>query len=441
MRRALTTALTLALTLAIPAAPVAAQEADPQAAPATRLRVALDRILAEHAFLIVDAVRLGVEGGPEFEAAADALEENSTRLIDAIAGIYGDEAGDAVGVQWRNHHAYLIDYARAVAANDREAAAVADQQLRRYISDFASLLTSAITPLTDEVVASLVEEHVDQIEQIAAFDAADFGSAYPAVRATHEHMYMIGDGLSLGIVNQFPERFTGGVFAFSPATDMRLLLDRLLGEHTELASLAMRATLSGAPDASAAADALDDNANELADTIGSIYGADAAAAFDTLWTRHLRLYLRYVTGLRDNDAADLTAARNGLAGYTVEFTDFLAGANPFLSASDFETLLGDHTDHLLTQADEFAAGDYRGAYAAGHAGFEHSGELSAGLAAAIADQFPLLFPDTATGQSPAPASPGDPLGRSWPLAALLGLAGLWASIWLTRRRRFGGVGG
>src|SRR5438876_5955926 len=52
------------------AMPVAAKETASEA-PATQLRVALDRVLAEHAFLIVQVMRTGLTPGPEFDAAAD----------------------------------------------------------------------------------------------------------------------------------------------------------------------------------------------------------------------------------------------------------------------------------------------------------------------------------------------------------------------------------
>lgn len=429
--RALPLAVALVLTaLSLAGPPRGARAQEAEDAPATQVRVALDRVLAEHAFLIIEVMRLGLEGGQEFEAAADSLDANTEDLIGAIAGIYGDPAGDAVGVQWRNHIAFIVDYARALADADTTAANVADQQLRRYVTDFSALLSSAIAPLPQDAVEGLVQEHIDQLEQVAAFDAADFGDAYPAVRATYEHMFMIGDGLALGIVNQFPDRFTGGPSAFSPATDMRLTLDRLLGEHTALASLAMRASLTDAPDEAAAAEALADNAAALADTIGGIYGDEAGNAFSDLWTRHTSLYIDYVAATKAGDTADQETARRGLADYSSDFTAFLASANPFLSGSSFEGLVGAHTEHLLDQVDAYADDDFVAAYRIGREGFAHTGVISAGLAAAIADQFPQRFPDA----SMAPAAGGGPTGLAAP-AALLVLAVVSIAAVASVRRR------
>ncbi len=68
-------------------------------APATQLRVALDRVLAEHAFLLIQAMRTGLTPGPEFDAAPGALDANTNQLVAAIQSVYGKDAADAFGEQ------------------------------------------------------------------------------------------------------------------------------------------------------------------------------------------------------------------------------------------------------------------------------------------------------------------------------------------------------
>jgi hypothetical protein len=208
-------------------------------------------------------------------------------------------------------------------------------------------------------------------------------------------MFMIGDGLASGIVAQFPDRFSGRFSAFSRATDLRLDLNRLLGEHTELAALAMRASLSDAPDAAAASAALEGNTAELQAAIATIYGEEAGTAFGTRWRNHTDLYLDYVTATKASNTTAQAAALRGLRNYRSSFTAFLVQANPLLSAAEFEDLIAEHTDQLVEETDLFAEGDFAGAYSAGRDAFAHSGVLGDYLARAIADQFPDLFPDTA----------------------------------------------
>ena len=418
LSRALVILVVGSLLLALAAAPVAAQD-EPADAPATQLRVALDRVLAEHAFLIIEVMRTGLDGGPEYDAAADALNENTGDLIGAITSVYGEAAGDAVDEQWRNHIAFIVDYGRALASDDSSAANLADGQLQQYATDFSALLAGAIE-LPEDVVLGLIEEHVDQLKQVASFEAADFGDAYPAIRNTYDHMWMIGDGLAGGIISQFPRKFPGNRFAFSPATDLRLVLDRLLGEHTQLATLAMRAALTGAPDLAAATDALHENSGEIQARIAAIYGDAASVAFGGHWSHHTELYLDYVVAVDDGDEAARQQALDELRDYRSDFTAFLADANPFLPANQFESMVSEHTDLLVEQADAYAEGDFAAAYATQREAWTQIGALSADLAVAIAHQFPEVFPDVAM---PMPADT-----PRWPAALAVALIAVMVAV-------------
>jgi hypothetical protein len=410
------------------AAPASAQ--DPADTPATQLRMAFDRVLAEHAFLIVQVMRTGLSGGAEFTAAGDALDENTEELVAAIESIYGQDAADAVDEQWRNHIAFIVDYARALDDNDTSAANLANSQLQVYVTDFSALLAGA-AQLPKAAVEGLINEHIEQLQQVASFESADFGEAYPAIRDTYEHMFMIGDGLAGGIVALFPDRFPGRFSAFSRATDLRVTLNRLLGEHTELAALAMRAGLTDAPDEAAAGEALDENTAELQAAITTIYGAAAGTAFATRWRSHTDLYLDYVAATKASNTTAQATALRGLRNYRSSFTAFLVEANPLLSAAEFEDLLADHTDQLVEEVDQFAEGDFAAAYATGRDAFHHSGVLGDYLATAIADQFPDLFPNTAARES----VPDVRLIGVWLLLAVVPLLGL--ASWWSRR---GGAG-
>jgi hypothetical protein len=423
LSRAIAACLLLVAAAAIGPPATSAAEED---APATALRVSLDRLLAEHALLSIEVVRSAIAGSPDFDAAAMVLEANTNEIIDAIGDVYGPEAEQAFGEQWRNHIGYLVDYARAGSEGDREAAALASRQLDRYVADFSALLADAMPALPRETVEGLIDTHVNQLEHVAAFDDAHFGQAYPAIRETFHHMFEIGDGLVIGILTAFPERFPGRERAFSPATDLRITLDRLLGEHTYLGALAMRAAFTDAPDRDSAIDALSANSAELVAAITDIYGEAAGGAFGELWERHLASYFDYVEGLADDDEAAVAAALEQLNAYRREFSAFVSDANPFAPDAALAMVLEAHTEHLVAQADAYAAGDFEASHRLAREAYAHTAELSASLAAAIRDQFPQRFPDAAM------AAPAE----SWPIgaAAALCVAGLLTVLMVRYRR-------
>ena len=389
--------------------------------PAVQVRLALDRAMGEHAFLIIEVVRTGIVGGPEFEVAGEVLEANTVELVDLVEAAYGAGAGEPFAEQWRNHIAFIVDYTRAVAEGDADARDLASAQLETYTQDFSAFLAVANPTLPADAIEGLIREHVQQLQQVASFAREGFGDAYLSIRETYAHMFMIGDGLANGITARFAEKFPGRDTAFSPALDLRLSLDRLFGEHTYLAAIAMRAGLTDASDFEAAADALDANSADLAKQIAEIYGEDAGDAFDELWRSHTSYYLDYVEASADDNAAGKTQALQGLREYREDFSAFLAGANPFLDAAGLEALLDEHTSHLVAQVSQYLDEDYETSIETLREAYAHSELLAAGLAGAIADQFPLIFPDTAL---PAPPRSGPSVLMAGLLAALAALAAL-----------------
>lgn len=419
--------LVLALGASMLATPVVAQDERPPDAPATALRVALDRALGEHAFLLGEVVRSGIADGPDFDAAAAVLEANTSDVVSAIEDVYGADAGEAFAEQWRNHVAYIVDYARALSDGDEDAAQLATEQLDRYVTDFSGFLADALPDLPPAAVEGLIGEHVQQLQHVASFDEADFGGAYGAIRETYAHMFAVGDGLATGIISLYPDRFTGRDTAFSPAIDLRVMLDRQLGEHSYLAALAMRAVLRDAADVQSAADALGANSGDLQATISEVYGPEAGTAFAELWERHVAAYVAYVAALADGDEDAADAALEELAEYRTDFSAYVADANPFLSVEALDALIGEHTEHLVAQADAYAEGEYDASFELGREAYAHAGELSRSLAGAIADQFPQLFPDTAVPLTGAPIGPID--------AALLAGIAILAAVRVASMRR------
>ncbi len=156
------------------------------------------------------------------------------------------------------------------------------------------------------------------------------------------------------------------------AADLRVTLDRLLGEHAVLAMNATNLGVTGSKAFPAGAKALDRNSVELSQAIGSIYGAKAAKTFldgPFQWRAHIGFFVDYTVALAKKDKAGQAKAVTNLKTYTVKHGDFLAGATGLPKLAVRNDLLG-HVLELKTQLDDYAAGryakaadDYRHAYA------------------------------------------------------------------------------
>jgi hypothetical protein len=180
--------------------------------PAEELRLTLERQLGHHATLAIDAMRAGVRGDADFEAAAGALSGNTDDLTSSIELVYGAEGAQAFRDMWENHIGFFVDYTVGLAEGDQQAQDDAMAQLEQYRQDFSTFIEGASEgEIPADAVSEALQGHVDQlIGQIDSYHAGDFEAAYDRGYEAYTHMFDTADALAGGIAAQFPDRFPGG---------------------------------------------------------------------------------------------------------------------------------------------------------------------------------------------------------------------------------------
>jgi hypothetical protein len=174
----------------------------------------------------------------------------------------------------------------------------------------------------------------------------------------------------------------------TPAADLRVTLDRLLGEHAVLAQNATNLGVSGSKSFPATAKSLDRNSVELSKAIASLYGKNAGNVFlngKFQWRDHINFFVDYTVALAKKDKAGQAKAVANLTRYTKEHGSFLAKATGLPKLAVQNDLLG-HVLELKAQLDAYAKGDYAkstGLYRQSYSHMFKTGDL---LAGAIAEQ-------------------------------------------------------
>jgi hypothetical protein len=173
----------------------------------------------------------------------------------------------------------------------------------------------------------------------------------------------------------------------------------LLGqEHVYLAGAAFSAAIAGRQDEyKVAADAVDQNTQELGKAVGSVYGSDAQQKFLSLWRAHIGFFADYAMGAAANDQAKKEKAMSDLQGYQRDIGAFFNSANPNLPAQTVSDLFGPHVMHLTGAIDALAAKDNAKAYQMVYEAAHQTQDIMDPLAAAIIAQFPDKLTGTATG--------------------------------------------
>jgi hypothetical protein len=182
---------------------------------------------------------------------------------------------------------------------------------------------------------------------------------------------------------------SGTVMTDSPAADLRTKLNLALGEHIIFASKATGAALGGRADEFAAyGDLLNKNGTELGATIGSVYGAEAADAFNKIWSAHNGFFVDYTTGVAKKDMAMQDKAVNDLTTiYVPQFAEFISGATG-LPKDAVTSLTTDHVLQTKAIVDAQAKEDWTASYAAIRTAYAHMQMIGDALAPAIAAKFP-----------------------------------------------------
>jgi len=359
---------------------------------AADLRTKLNILLGEHLILASKATGAALGGRTdEYQAYGALLNQNGTDIGAMVGAAYGPDAEMKFNQIWSAHNGFFVDYTVGKAKNDAAMQQKAVDNLTTvYIPQFSEFIAGA-TGLPKDTVAELTKTHVLTTKQIVDDQAAkNWPAVSTDVRKAYAHMQMIGDPLSEAIAKKQSDKFPGD--ATNKGVGLRVSLNLLLQEHLYLASSATSAALGGRQDEFAAAGkALNDNGTDLGAAIGSLYGADAQAKFNGIWSAHNGFFVDYTTGVAKSDqAAKDKAVQNLTTVYIPQFSDFIAGATGLPNAA-----VADLTKtHVLTTkdiVDAQGAKDYKGSATKDRAAAQHMEMIADPLATAIVKKLPQKF--------------------------------------------------
>ena len=146
---------------------------------------------------------------PDTSFAVDRLLQNQVDIGDAIKPYYGNAAGNQLTALLTEHITIAAELLTAAKAGD--SAAFNDANTRWYANanDIAAFLNTAnpkYWPLAE--MQDLMEVHLDTtLAEAVARLSGDWAADIAAFDAVHNHILMMADVLSNGIISQFPQKF------------------------------------------------------------------------------------------------------------------------------------------------------------------------------------------------------------------------------------------
>ena len=151
------------------------------------------------------AVKAGNDA--DAQAAADAVVENAKQIAGAVAGFYGDTAGEGLLALLAGHWGAVKALNDARADGNEAAASQAMTDLSANAGEIAKFLAGANPNLPEDGVRAMLlahgAHHSQQINLILAGDTEGEAAEWTAMQS---HMDMIADALAGAIAKQFPDK-------------------------------------------------------------------------------------------------------------------------------------------------------------------------------------------------------------------------------------------
>ena len=185
-------------------APVAAQHVDK----ATQLHQDMRKLWTDHTVWTRDYIVTAVDDRPDAPAAANRLMNNQEDIGNAIAAYYGQAAGQELTALLKQHIAIAVDVIKAAKAGDQAAQKQANDKWQQNAVDIATFLSKANPNWPNSVLVNMMKMHLaTTTDEVVARLKHDWEADVRAYDAVYNHILMMADALSDGIVKQFPEKF------------------------------------------------------------------------------------------------------------------------------------------------------------------------------------------------------------------------------------------
>jgi hypothetical protein len=149
---------------------------------------------------------------PDFGPTAERLLRNQADIGDAFAPFYGRAAADELTGLLREHILIAVDVLTAAKAGDQPALADALARWEINADEIAAFLDAANPenwPLA-EMRAMLADHLALTTQEAVARLNGDFAADIAAYDAIHDQILEMADMLSIGVIQQFPDRFHPG---------------------------------------------------------------------------------------------------------------------------------------------------------------------------------------------------------------------------------------
>ena len=332
-----------------------------------------------------------VAGLPDTEATADRLLRNQADIGAAVAGFYGDEAGEALTAVLRDHILIAADLVAAAKAGDQAAVEESSAAWYANADEISAFLAGANPAWPEATLQEMMKGHLDQtLAEATAQLTGDYAQSVAEYDHIVTHILEMADTLSAGIISQFPDRFSSPSMS-EEESGLSIAMRDLWTDHVAWTRLFIVSAVAGLPDTEATADRLLRNQADIGAAVAGFYGDEAGEALTAVLRDHILIAADLVAAAKAGDQAAVEESSAAWYANADEISAFLAGANPAWPEATLQEMMKGHLDQTLAEATAQLTGDYAQSVAEYDHIVTHILEMADTLSAGIISQFPDRF--------------------------------------------------
>jgi hypothetical protein len=175
---------------------------------AAALRQDMRKLWTDHVVWTRDYIVAAVGNQPDEKAAASRLMKNQEDVGAAVAGFYGKAAGDTLTTLLKEHIAIAVDIIRFAKAGDKASQQQADAKWHSNAEEIADFLAKANPNWPRATLVGMMNVHLaTTTDEVVARLTKNWDADVRAFDQVHDHILMMADALSDGIIRQFPDKF------------------------------------------------------------------------------------------------------------------------------------------------------------------------------------------------------------------------------------------
>lgn len=176
---------------------------------AVTLHQDMRKLWTDHVVWTRDYIVAAVGDQPDATAAANRLMKNQEDIGAAVAQFYGKAAGDQLTTLLKEHISIAVDIIKAAKAGDKASQQAADAKWHRNAEAIADFLSKANPNWPRATLVNMMNVHLSTTtDEVVARLTKNWDADVRAYDKVYDHILMMADALSDGIVKQFPEKFS-----------------------------------------------------------------------------------------------------------------------------------------------------------------------------------------------------------------------------------------